>query len=144
VKKVFVLAFCAAASVSAAAFAKEKAAAVLDPAADLKWSDVPDRPGAKLAAVQGDPNKGAARFFIKLPAGFSVGIHHHTADHEGTVLSGTMVFNVDGKDVSLPAGSYFSFVGKKQHTTRCAEGADCLIFVDTHSKWDVVEDAPKK
>ena len=99
----------------------------------------------KIAAVQGDPNKGAARFFIKLPAGFSAPLHHHTSDHYVVVIAGTMVFNVDGKDNTLPAGSYFSFTGKKQHTTKCNDGAECVLYADAHGKWDVVpEKAPKK
>jgi quercetin dioxygenase-like cupin family protein len=109
-------------------------AAVIDPAGDLKWADVPDNPGVKIAAVQGDPNKGAARFFIKLPAGFTAPLHHHTPDHYVVVVAGTMVFNVDGKDNTLPAGSYFSF-------------AECVLYADAHGKWDVVPEkapAPKK
>jgi hypothetical protein len=49
-----------------------------------------------------------------------------------------MTFGADGKEVSLPPGSYFSFVEKKKHTTRCDAGADCVIFMDARGKWDVV------
>ena len=107
------------------------------PASDLKWKDDADHPGVQLAAVQGDPAKGAAKFFVKLPSGFDVPLHHHTADHWAVVVSGTMVFN-DGQDHTLPAGSFFSFTGKKQHTTKCTDPAGCMLFVDTHGKWDVV------
>jgi uncharacterized cupin superfamily protein len=58
----------------------------------------------KLAPAQGDPNKGASHFFIKLPASFSVPQHHHSPEHYVMVVAGTVVFNVDGKDHSLPAG----------------------------------------
>ena len=111
---------------------------VLVAAGDLKWKDAPDAPGVQVAAVHGDPSKGAAKFFVKLPTGFSVPLHHHTADHFGVVLSGTMVQNVDGQDVTLPAGSFFAYVGKKQHTTKCTDPAGCTIFIDAHAKWDVV------
>ncbi len=141
----------AALLVSAAAGAKDAASkkgggtVVLLPASDLKWGDVSDRPGAKLAAAEGDPSKGASHFFIKLPAGFSAPLHHHSPDHYVAVMSGTVVFNVDGQDHTLPAGSYFSFTGKKAHTTHCADGADCVLFVDCRGKWDIVEEpAPKK
>ena len=130
---------------SAAAGAKGAGTAVLVPTSDLKWVDVPGRPGAKLAAVQGDPGKGASHFFIKLPAGFSASLHHHSPDHYVGVMAGTVVYNVDGQDHTLPAGSYFSFTGKKAHTTRCADGADCVLFVDSRGKWDIVDEpAPKK
>ena len=49
---------------------------------DLKWKDAgPDAPGVQIAAVAGDPMKGAGKFFVKLPSGFSAALHHHTADH---------------------------------------------------------------
>jgi len=115
------------------------ATAVLLAPSDLNWTDVKDSPGVKMAVVKGDPNKGAAHFFVKLPAGFSVPLHFHNADHYGTVLSGTMVFVPEGGvEKTLPAGSAMVFTGKKKHTTKCAEGADCVIFVDARSKWDVV------
>ena len=117
------------------------------PAGDLKWKDAgPGSPGVQYAAVAGDPMKGAAKFFVKLPSGFSAPLHHHTADHFSVVLSGTVVQNVDGQDVTLPAGSYFSHTGKKQHTTQCTDPAGCTLFVDAHGKWDVVPEksAPKK
>jgi mannose-6-phosphate isomerase-like protein (cupin superfamily) len=112
--------------------------AVLVPAGDLKWKDDPDHAGVQYATVAGDPMKGAGKFFIKLPNGFSVPLHHHTPDHWGVVISGTLVQNVDGQDVTMPAGSYLSYTGKKQHTTKCTDPAGCLIFVDAHGKWDVV------
>ena len=108
------------------------------PAGDLMWKDDADHPGVQVAAVHGDPTKGAAKFFVKLPSGFAAPLHHHTADHFTVVVSGTMVFNVDGQDQTLPAGSFFSFTGKKQHTTKCTDAAGCILFVDTHGKWDVV------
>jgi len=107
------------------------------PAGDLKWKDDADHPGVQVAAVQGDPAKGAAKFFVKLPSGFDVPLHHHTADHWAVVVSGTMVFN-DGQEYTFPPGSYFSHTGKKQHTTKCTDPAGCMLFVDTHGKWDVV------
>jgi quercetin dioxygenase-like cupin family protein len=60
-----------------------------------------------------------------------------------TVLSGTMVFTVDGKEYELPAGSYFSFIGKKQHTTKCEAGADCVLAVNARGKWDVIPEERK-
>jgi len=112
-------------------------------AGDLKWvSAGKDTPDVQIAPVSGDPSKGASRFFVKVPSGFNVPLHHHSADHFGVVISGTMVFNVDGTDQTLPAGSYFAYTGKKQHTTKCTDPAGCLLFIDAHSKWDVVPEKP--
>lgn len=99
----------------------------------------------KTAAVQGDATKGASHSFVKLPAGFTVPHHHHSPDHYVMVVSGTVVFNVDGQDHSLSAGSFFAFTGQKKHATHCADGSECVLFIDSRGKWDVVvEPAPKK
>jgi quercetin dioxygenase-like cupin family protein len=127
----------AALLVPMAVVAKDTGKDVFAPAGDLKWKDDPDHTGVQVAAVHGDPTKGAARFFVKLPSGFNVPLHHHTSDHFVVVTSGTMVLN-DGQDHTLPAGSYFTFTGKKQHTTKCTDPAGCTLFIDSHGKWDVV------
>jgi quercetin dioxygenase-like cupin family protein len=122
---------------------KKAGSAVLMAASDLKWSDVANRPGVQRAVLRGDPDKGAHHAMLKLAGGFMVPLHHHSSDHYVTVLSGTMVFTVDGKEYKLPAGSYFSFVGKKQHLTKCEAGADCVLFVDSRGKWDVLPEEGK-
>jgi quercetin dioxygenase-like cupin family protein len=124
--------------------AKPAATAVLTPAADLKWADVPGFKGVQLATADGDPSKGAAHFYLKFVAGFSAPLHHHSADHYVTVVSGTLVLGVDGKDVKLPPGSFFEFTHAKPHTTTCAAGADCVLAMDARDKWDVVPEASAK
>lgn len=119
-------------------------AATLVSDTELKWSDVPDVPGAKMASLHGDPAKGPSHFFLKLPAGFSVGMHFHNADHWVAVVSGTIVLVPEGGvEKRLPAGSGFGFTGKKKHTTACEAGTDCILFVDARAKWDVVPVAKK-
>lgn len=132
-----------ASKAGAAEKGKKGGTAMLIPADDIKWVDVPQMAGVKMAVVQGDATKGAHHSFVKLPAGFTAPLHHHTADHYATVLSGTMVFTVDGKEQRLPAGSYFSFTGKRPHVTKCDAGADCVIYNDVRAKWDVVPEDGK-
>ena len=60
-----------------------------------------------------------------------------------TVVTGTLVLTVDGKDTKLPPGSYFAFTGKKSHFTKCDAGADCTLFIDNRAKWDVVPEGDK-
>ena len=139
----------AAVTLSIAAFApslpakEAKGSAVLTPAADLKWADVPGFPGLKMAVVQGDPGKGAAHFMLKFPGGFDAPLHHHSAEHYVSVISGTLVLNVDGKEHKLPAGSFFSFKGRKPHMTKCEAGADCVLSLDARGKWDVIPEGGK-
>ena len=119
-------------------------AAATIPAADLKWGDVAGFPGLKMAVTEGDPAKGATHFFMKFPGGFAAPLHHHSSDHFVTVHAGTLVLTIDGKETRLPAGSFFSFKGKKPHMTKCDAGADCVLAIDSRGKWDVLPEAEAK
>lgn len=132
------LAVTAFAPPAAAKEAKKGGNAVLIPASDLKWTDVPGFPGVKMAVMDGDPAKGPHHSMLKFAGGFAADLHHHSSDHYGTVVAGMLVLTVDGKENKLPAGSYFSFKGMKQHTTKCEAGADCVLSMDARGKWDVV------
>lgn len=125
-----------AATLSPGARAADGAVYIL--AADVRWSDVPGTPGVQIAPLQGDPGKGPSHFLLKFSGGFSAPVHHHTANHYVTVVAGTLVLTVDGKERKLGAGSYFSFSGKKRHATRCEAGPDCVLAMDARGKWDVV------
>ncbi len=111
---------------------------------DVKWADVPGMAGIQIAPVEGDPGKGASHFLLKFASGFSAPLHHHSANHFGTVVAGTMTLTVDGKDQKLPAGSFFAFSGKKPHMTKCETGAECVLSMDVRGKWDVVPEKTDK
>jgi hypothetical protein len=122
---------------------KKAAGALLVPAPDVKWTDVPGMAGVQIFPVEGDPSKGPSHFFLKFVGGFSAPLHHHTVNHFVTVVAGTLLLTVDGKEQKLPAGSFFSFSGKTKHATGCAAGADCVLSIDARGKWDVIMDADK-
>jgi quercetin dioxygenase-like cupin family protein len=122
---------------------KKATSALLVPAADLKWSAVPGMTGIQVAPVDGDPSKGPSHFFLKFDAGFAAPLHHHTANHSGTVVAGTLVLTVEGKEQKLPPGSFFTFTNKAKHATACEKGADCILSMDVRGKWDVVPEADK-
>lgn len=113
--------------------------AVFVEAKDIQWKDNPEFPGLQTADVEGDSTKGPSHMFMKFKPGFTAPLHHHTANFFVAVINGTFVLTTeDGVEHRLPAGSYFSFKNKTKHTTKCAEGADCIIFGDMRAKWDVV------
>jgi quercetin dioxygenase-like cupin family protein len=133
------VAFCALATSAGA----RQGVAVLTPSTDVKFSDVPGFPGVQMAVVQGDPAKGPHHSMLKFAPGFEAPVHHHTTDHYGSVLSGTLVLVSDGREVRLPPGSYFAFTGKMPHATRCEKGSDCVVAIDARGKWDVVPETKK-
>ncbi len=125
--------------------------AVLIPAGELKWAVPPNSPpGVQVAVLWGDPARGAFGALHKFVAGFAVPLHFHSAGYRGVVVSGTFLQTVEGEsEKSLTAGSYFSYTGKKKHVSKCAPGAECVVFIDSGGAWDVVladqgTPAPKK
>lgn len=104
---------------------------------DLKWADA-GIPGVTTAAVDGDMSHGKSHFFLKYPAGFVTPLHHHSADHYVTTVSGNLTLVVDGKDHSLAPGSFFALRGKAPHVARCEGKEDCVMLVDARAPWDVV------
>ena len=123
--------------------AKKSSAVTLVPKGDLKWNDVPGFAGVQIAAVDGEPAAGPSHFFLKFAPGFAAPLHHHSANHSGTVVAGTMVLTIDGKQEKLPAGSFFKLSDKVKHATTCEAGAECILSMDVRGKWDVVPEAEK-
>jgi hypothetical protein len=120
--------------------------AVLIPAGEMKWTTPPNSPpGVQLAVLWGDPAKGAFGALHKLPAGFAQPLHHHSAGYRGVVVSGTFLQAPEGEaEKSLGPGSYFQYSGKKKHVTKCAAGAECVIFMDSGGAWDMVVEGDAK
>lgn len=137
-----VAALAAVAAVSYAAGGKQKQkASVVVRASELKWA--PQAPGLpqQLAALWGDRNKGAHGVLIRLPPGFDSGLHAHTGDYHGVLVSGTWI-HVDeggaGADRELTPGSYVMQPGKGMHIDRCKPGAECVLFIYQSEKADVI------
>jgi len=110
---------------------------MLVPKANLVWKDM-GVPGVMAAPVMGDMAKGPCRFFLKYPKGFVSPAHHHTPDHYVTVVSGTLLLTVDGKETRLEAGSFFALTNKAVHVAKVDGDQDCVMFVQADGPWDVV------
>jgi mannose-6-phosphate isomerase-like protein (cupin superfamily) len=123
--------------VSASAIAIGGGKSVVTPSADLKWKDL-SIPGVAAAPVSGDMEKGASRFFLKYPAGLVTPNHHHTTDHYVTVVSGTLLLTVDGKETRLGPGSYFALLGKSPHVAKVEGKEPAVMFIQAEGPWDVV------
>lgn len=96
---------------------------VVVPAAAVKWVDPPPSvpPGAKLAAIAGDPSKPEPfTIRLQLPAGYKIAPHWHPTDEHVTVLSGTFAAAMgkawdDKALANLPAGSYAVMAATMPH-----------------------------
>ena len=122
------------------AIAGDAAKSAVTPAADVKWMPA-GVPLVSIAAVEGDMQKGASHFFLKYDAGLVTPLHHHTADHYVTVVSGTLALTVDGKETTLGPGSFFALVNKAPHIARVVGDAPAIMLIDARAPWDVVPEA---
>lgn len=110
--------------------------AVVWPAADIKWTDSPVSPGAKMAALWGDPTKGAYGALKQVPAGTVIPAHTHTRDSHVVMVKGTISLDMEGKKTTLGPGSYVLIPGGVAHTPTCAAGAACQYFEEMAGAFD--------
>ena len=113
--------------------------AVIWPAGDLKWTEVPGGPpGVKQATLWGAPDKGAFGAMFKFPAGFSAALHTHSAEERIVTVSGTFIHGPEGKpEVRLPGGSYLLEPANYKHTTACDKASECVFFLESKGKFDI-------
>ena len=96
----------------------------------------------RAAAAYGDLTHGPHGTFIRMPAGFVSPMHTHTNDYWGVVISGVAVNGQSaGKDVPLPAGSYWFQKGGERHITKCISPNECLFFISQDGKFDYIPDS---
>ena len=107
----FVLLLLAAAPVSVASDQSPRPAGVIIvKSGEVQWVDYPNRPGVKLALIEGDLSKpGPFVMRVKFPAGFKLAPHTHPNVEHTTILSGAMRLGYGTNDAGpaelLPAGT---------------------------------------
>ena len=90
--------------------ASRPAGVVVLKSGEVKWTDYPDRPGVKLAVVEGDLSKpGPFLIRVKFPAGYKLPPHTHPTLEHTLILSGAMRLGygtrADGPAEVMPAGT---------------------------------------
>lgn len=133
---VLVVALAAALFAAASLLAAESGKSVVLAKADLKWKAMGN--GIAAAPVSGDMDKGPSRFFLKYPAGLVTPLHHHTANHHVTVISGSLTLTVGGREHRLGPGAYFMLGDKAAHIAKVEGGEDAVMFIQAEAPWDVV------
>jgi anti-sigma factor ChrR (cupin superfamily) len=104
----------------------------------MKWVPNPANPAVSMAVTSGDPATGAFRAFHKFQAGFTAPLHTHTANTQIVVIAGTMAMaGADGKEMKLPAGSFYTQPNTYPHVTKCLGPASCLVYMVADAKWDM-------
>jgi mannose-6-phosphate isomerase-like protein (cupin superfamily) len=107
---------------------------------NLPWQKIfPDWPkdSPEIAILHIDPETKATQLMIRIPKGFHVPEHWHTANETHTIVSGTFIIECGGKREELGAGS-FNYMPRKmvhQGWTKPSEGT--LLFITVDRAWDL-------
>jgi quercetin dioxygenase-like cupin family protein len=140
---VWIAALLLSSGIAAAARAEEEnvaapKAAVVWPAAEIKWSENPVIKGAKIAVLWGDPKTGPYGALKTIPGGVSIGLHTHTHDHRVLVVSGTVHLSVEGgPSKAFGPGSYAFLPGGTKHAVECKPGSDCVYLEEQSGPSDI-------
>lgn len=105
--------------------------------ADLKWTQLPERPGMQFATLTGDPKTGAYTQLRKVPADTDNPLHSHGSELTNVIISGVWYTGVDmasAKD--LGPGSVVTMPADWVHVSGCRPGSDCLFYQQGNGKFD--------
>ncbi|GAC1671949.1 MAG: hypothetical protein NVS9B4_27160 [Candidatus Acidiferrum sp.] len=105
---------------------------------DLKWQAIVPALGKdspEISILRVDPKTHATQLLIRTPKMMHVPMHWHTANETHTVISGTTVFEHDGKREELGAGSFNYMPAKMHHQAWTSQGA--ILFITCDTAWDV-------
>ena len=87
--------------------AQSAAVAVVKPAAKIDWKASGSLPaGAEYHLIYEDPKTHAVQTLVRLPKGYALPAHSHSADETILVLKGKLVLELAGKTETLAAGGY--------------------------------------
>jgi len=115
---------------AAASDEPEAPASSSTPAADVKWAPLnPEKPdGPQLAVLNGNPAEGAFSALVKVPAGFSSGLHTHPVNFTGVAVAGSLGSGRTVEDAkTLAVGDLWTDTAGEAHVTVCSEDAECIF-----------------
>jgi quercetin dioxygenase-like cupin family protein len=88
-------------------------------------------PGASVATVWGDPDKGPFGAFTKFAPGTKVPLHTHTSDLRLVVVKGAYIYKPEkGAEIRVGAGQYLFIPGGDRHQSG-GDAKEGALFYDT-------------
>ena len=121
------------------AFAQSTHQSVSVPAAQLHFAET-GVGRLQAAAGFGQMAEGQHGTFVKLPAGYSTPLHHHSGDYYGVVIQGEIANeqSATAKNRPLGPGSYWFQKGGEDHVTKCLSKVECVTFLSQSEKFDFI------
>jgi hypothetical protein len=114
-------------------------------ASNIVWIDQPDIPASadrpKIAFLWGNPQGDQLNgTLVKMPAGFAGRIDSRGSTFRAVVIKGQPQYRVPGENdiKTLEPGSHFSAKGASVHQISSEAGGECIIYVRTDGKYQVM------
>jgi quercetin dioxygenase-like cupin family protein len=104
---------------------------------DLKWTELPERPGMQFAVLSGDPKTGEYTQIRKVPAGTDNPLHSHSSELKNVIISGvwyTGTAAASAKDFG--PGSVVIMPANWVHVSGCRAGSECVFYQEGKGKFD--------
>jgi quercetin dioxygenase-like cupin family protein len=95
-------------------------------------------PGASMAVLWGDPDKGAYGMFTKFTPGYDAGTHTHTNDVWLVVIKGAYLYKDDGGDKRVGPGEFIWIPGGHKHWSGGDKTEGALFYSEGSKKFDLI------
>ncbi len=103
------------------------------------WKVFPEwPPGAMRRELYGDPSREPSFMYVRIPVGYTLPFHWHTAIERIYLQEGTMESQVPRAPRQvLNAGGGLVFPGGRAHSIACIGTRDCLFYVSMTGALDI-------
>lgn len=95
-------------------------------------------PGASMAVVWEDKDKGSFGAFTKFVPGFDAGMHSHTFDTRIVVIKGAYLYKDDAGEKRVASGDFLLVPGGHKHWSGGDAKEGALFYVESPGKFDLV------
>lgn len=106
---------------------------------EMKWEPMAEGSPLKIVKLWGDHTKDASYgMLVKLPAGFSTGMHSHSQEYVTIELQGRKVHRFKDEATAKPytPGSITYETPGHVHEDVCLGPEDCILFIHQGKKFD--------
>ena len=117
-------------------------------ASNTKWIKQPENTSfedaPKIAFLWGKSQSNQLNgTFVKMPSGFSGKVKTNHSMLRGVIIQGNVNHQVKADKSVLVPGSYFSSEEEVVHKFSVENGKDCIIYIRSKGRFDVVMDSPE-
>jgi hypothetical protein len=104
---------------------------------DLKWTELPERPGMRFSVLSGDPKTGEYTQLRRVPAATDNPLHSHSSELKNIIIAGvwyTGPTSDTAKDFG--PGSVVLMPADWVHVSGCRAGSECVFYQEGKGRFD--------